>query len=78
MYTFFVHKLTYFYVYDHIFICMNIYVYLYVCIYAYTNIFYAYTKNFTEHHEDDSMIFDLKWTIKTSDIAFKVLSKGKK
>ena len=71
MYTFFVHKLTCFYVYDHIFICMNIYVYLYVCIYAYTNIF-------TEHREDDSMIFDLKWTIKTSDIAFKVLSKGKK
>ena len=33
------------------------------------------TRGWKEHREEDSMIFDLKWTLKTSDIAFKALNK---
>ena len=32
-------------------------------------------RGWKEHREEDSMIFDLKWTLKTSDIAFKALNK---
>ena len=32
-------------------------------------------RGWKEHREEESMIFDLKWTIKTSDIAFKALHK---
>jgi hypothetical protein len=33
-------------------------------------------RGWKEHREEDSMIFDLKWTIKTSDIAFKALNRS--
>jgi hypothetical protein len=32
-------------------------------------------RGWKEHREEDCMIFDLKWTLKTSDIAFKALNK---
>ena len=32
-------------------------------------------RGWREHREDESMIFDLKWTVKTSDIPFKALDR---
>lgn len=32
-------------------------------------------RGWREHREEESMIFDLKWTVKTTDIAFKALNK---
>jgi hypothetical protein len=32
-------------------------------------------RGWKEHREEDSLIFDLKWTIKTSDIPFKALNR---